>query len=1129
MLANELIDRLERLGLLDQEIIEALREQLEQGGTRVTPEAVAKLLVDNGQLTHFQATKLIGELRSGQYEGDDQAVEEADLTAGIDELDIVPDEGEEVVAAVVEATPVEAEPVEAVAVEAVAVDAMPVEAVPVSASDVMAMDSEDEGAQRPRPTSRVKKPDPDKSVWDSFKIYGYAGIIVLLILIGAGIIFVLSREDADTFIARANDFYDKQNYSAAQEAYIGFLDRFGQNHQYSSISRTKVAMTNLYRAAEFRNDPGRALAIEAEQLPLIEKENEGGLNEERGNLAQLLVSVAKNIAEAAVEETETAEKRELLKKLDQQIEYTNNPIYVTSTVRVTLAGQIEEVMEARKRVQRDINRNVSLDESEAEMKAALAEQDTKLAYDIRSRLLRDFPELFDNQRLVALIREASGIQQTLVEPSATLPKVVAEPENGDSVRAIVLTTPTGRRSPDLVGETLYLRAGGSILAFDGENGQLKWRKFVGYAKDLPPVRMDKGSGVILSASISQEVLRCGADDGVISWRTEIGEPFSEPISRRNDVFVSSESGRLIKLDADSGEAAWVSQIPQPLEIGPGIGQSRAYLPGNHSNLYVINTDNGSCIESYYIGHAEGTIAVPPIPLLGHLFVIENAGTDYTNVHVLKFNKDGEQVEFAQPLFRLDGNVTVKPIIQGRRLIVLTDRGEVAVYDIEPTAESGNKVSIAASGPPFYDEPTRTEMAVEGSQMWITGASVGRYELQINTGRVVRDWDNYAHDTFIGQPFALDDALVHARILRDTKTIRVTCADPKTGDEIWRTDVGVPVAMIKPAPDSGVHVVTSQAALFHLGREALESGSTQGPIENPGDTSITIRYDDPITIDQTKSLLINQAVKDKILVYAPDRARELLRQVTLNVSDGTLNGGAIVAGGGLLLPLSTGRVILVDWRTGLMKATPFQPASDPASDVLWTDPVALPDDPDQVVIADSRKKIYRLRVAEQIRELASKDLEFKLLGPSAGVGKTFVATFTGPAADYVVGHDLVTLDEKFRSLLNGRVIWGPMAAGEYCLLQTDDSVLRAFTEEGSQAFEVLLPAGEPVGAPVEVGESIVLAGSTGWLMAIDRAAGKMVGKSDLGEPISASPLVAGKSMLVPGDEGVVYVVDIPAAN
>ena len=79
MLANELIDQLERRGLLDQEIIEALREQLDQGGARVTPEAVAKLLVDNGQLTRFQATKLIGELRSGEYAGDAEVVEVSEV------------------------------------------------------------------------------------------------------------------------------------------------------------------------------------------------------------------------------------------------------------------------------------------------------------------------------------------------------------------------------------------------------------------------------------------------------------------------------------------------------------------------------------------------------------------------------------------------------------------------------------------------------------------------------------------------------------------------------------------------------------------------------------------------------------------------------------------------------------------------------------------------------------------------------------------------------------------------------------------------------------------------------------------------------------------------------------------
>jgi outer membrane protein assembly factor BamB len=1123
MLAKELIDRLERLGLLDQEIIEALREQLEQGGTRVTPEAVAKLLVDNGQLTHFQATKLIGELRSGDYQDDPASSEEADLTAGLDDLGIAPEAGDDALGEPVAVEVVAAEAADAIPVVA---EAVPAEAVPVSAADVMSQPVST--ADRPRNITR-KKPAPEKSVWDSFKIYGYVGIIVLLVLLGLGLVFVLNRESADDYIARGNELYDNQNYSAAQETYLGFLDTFGESHQYSSLSRTRVAMTNLYRAAEFRNDPGRALEIEREQLPIIERENEEGLNEERGNLAQLLVDVAKNISEAAVEESDTEEKRDLLDKLDQQIEFTNNPIYMTASARATLAGQIDEVMEARKRVQRDINRNVSLDDAVVRMGDALQNKETKQAFDICSRLLRDYPELFDNERLEELIVSASDIQQTLVAPSTKLPVVTTDSPESESIRSIVLTNLTGGVAPDLSGETLYLRAGGSILAFDGENGKLKWRKFVGSAKNLPPVRLGNGSGVILSESATLEVLRCSPDDGAVTWRSKIDDSFAEPVSVRDDVFVSTQSGQLIKIDAESGQADWVTQIPQPLEVGPGVDDraDRAYLPGNHSNLYLINTRDGSCQESFYIGHAEGTIAVPPIPLLGHVFVIENAGAGYVNVHVLKVNDQGDQIEVAQPLFRMEGNVTEPPLVQGRRLIVLTDRGEVAVYDIEPTAEK-SKVTIAATGPAFYDEPTTTQMAVEGSQMWITGASVGRYELQINTGRVVRDWDHYPNDTFIGKPMATDDTLVHARVLRGTETIRVTAADPKTGKEIWRTDVGVPVSMVRSAPGNVFHAVTSQAALFQLDLEALASGSTQGPIENPGDAAILILFADPLAIDDTRRLLINQAASDKILVYDPSRPREWLRQVTLNVSGGELSGGAIVSGGGLFMPLSSGRAVLVDWRTGSSKATPFQPDSDPAETVNWTDVVALPDDPTQIVIADSRKKIYRIRVGEQLRALASKDLEQELLGPAAGVGNTFVASLSGPAADFVVGYDLGGLDEKFRSLLNGRITWGPVAAGDVCLLRTDDSMLRAFSEDGTQKFEVQLPAGMPVGKPVVVNQSIVLAGADGWLVAIDAGSGQLLGQTDLGQPISATPLLAGgKSLLVPGAEGVVYIVDVPS--
>lgn len=1111
MLANELIDRLERLGLLDQEIIEALREQLEQGGTRVTPEAVAKLLVDNGQLTHFQATKLIGELRSGQYESETPAVEESDLTAGLDDSSGVTEVAAEVV-----------EPVDVFEAEPVAVEAVPVEAVPVAA--VGAEMIEEAPAERPRPTR--KKAEPPKTVWDSFKVYGYLGIIALLVLMGLGIWFVLSRENADDFIAEANKLYDQQNHDAAQDMYMTFLETFGEDNQYASVARTRVTMTELYKAAAFKQEPWRAVQLAKEKLPQIA--NEEGMNEERGNLAALLVDIAANLASSAGRAKETPKKQELLGYLDEQRELMEDPMYMPSSMKTTLESQIQNVEEARARVQRDINRNIKLDESEASMIVSLDDENTKEAYDTRKQLLREFPELHDHERLVTLIMSASDIQQTLVAPSAKLPDTVTDPPAGDALKSILLTTLAGGTAPDLRGETLYFRAGGSILAFDGENGKLRWRKFVGYAKDLPPVRLD--GGVLLSESASFEVLRCGEQDGNVVWRCMIDEPFSQPISSGDEVYVATESGRLLSMDSESGDAKWATQIPQPLETGPGVDDraNRIYLAGNHSNLYVLNTRDGKCSESYYIGHEEGTVSVPPVPLLGHVFVIENAGSDYANVHVLRVDETGGNIKPAQ-VFRLTGNVRVQPIIQGRRLIVLTDRGEVVVYDIEPTAER-EQVTEAARLPAFYEQPTSTQMAVGRSQMWITGTRIGRYELQINTGRVIRDWSIHELDTFIGQPYATDDTLVHARVLRGTSAIRVTAADPKTGEEIWRTDVGVPVAMLKPAPGGkGLHCVTTQAALFELDREALESGSTTGPIENPGEKAVAIRFEDPIAIDETRALMLNNVDGQSIIVYEPEREVGKLRQLTMSLSSGEPVGGGVVSGGGLFLPLDTGRAVLIDWRTGANLGTPFQPASDPVQNVEWTNPITLADDPDQVVLADSRKKLYRLRVGEQIRELASRDLENRLIGSIAGVGDTVIGTTAGEAADFMVGFEMVSLNDKFKTLLNGRVVWGPVSAGELCLLKTDDSMLRGFNADGTQVMEVELPKGDPAGEPLFVDGKIVLAGKTGWLIAVDAASGAVTGQSDLGQPISATPLLAGARLLVPGTEGVVYITEIPTTN
>ena len=1008
MLANELIDRLERRGLLDQEIIEALREQLTEGGARVTPEAVAKLLVDNGQLTRFQATKLIGELRSEDYD-DAEVVEvvEDDLAM----IESVDDPME--VDDVFDAEPImaEAEPV------AVAAEPVVVEAEPVSAQGGQSAAASGERPARRTPT-RIKPPE-QKTIWDSFKVYGYLGIIGFLIIAGSGFYWILTKQNADDVIGIANKKYDAQSYQPAQEDYISFLASFGQENQYSSLARTRITMCELYRGEQM-SDSVAALDLAKDKLPGIIDEE--GMNEERGNLAALLVDIAENIVTAAGAASETAEKQRLLDRFDEQWGLIQDPNYMLSSMKTTLEGRLTQLTEARNRVKRDITRNIRLDETEAAMMAALAEKNTKEAYDNRKSLLRDFPELAVDERLTKLIAEASDMQQSLVVPSKNKPEPLNVPSSEDSIRSIALTTRQGDSINGLERDIFYLRAGGSVMAFSAYDGRLLWRKFTGYGEDHTPIRLDDGDAVLLSDMSSNEVKRFEGKEGKLQWRSAIEETFVEPIAGKDSILISAKSGRLISLDSETGDPNWVTQIPQLLTTPAGLDDKlrRVYVPGDHSNLYTLDSRTGKCLDSFYIGHEEGTIAVAPVSLLGHLFVIENAGADYSQVHVLRMDEKGGNLKVAQPPFRMAGNVIVPPIVQKqRRIIVLTDRGQVAVYDIEPTVEQ-KQVNSIAEQPPYYDTPTLTRMAVGNSQMWITGRRVGRYELQINTGRVVYDWGKAEGDTFVGQPLAFDDALIHARVLRGTSAIRVVGAEPKTGNEIWRTDVGTPISMLV-RDKSGIHAVTSQGALFELDKDAITSGATQGPIENPGANSIKMNFTKPINIDDVRWVLLNESQLGEAMVYDPTRRSEKLRKITFNLTGPKPTGVGVFAGDGIFLPLDSGRAVVMDWQTGKTetsnsRSSPFQPLSDPMGKVTWTNPVKLMGNGDQVVIADSRKKIYRLRVNEQITENGSADLEMPFLGRTVGIDGKFIGGASGPAADFLLGYELNSLDQKFKNCL-----------------------------------------------------------------------------------------------------------------
>ena len=110
MSAKQFIEKLEQLGLLSTDILQELRRQVDESKAKITAGTLARLLVDNGHLTKFQATKLISEMSkdaperqaaSGKTTPDDDSLAlapEAPATKKAVILDDDEDEDDEVVA-----------------------------------------------------------------------------------------------------------------------------------------------------------------------------------------------------------------------------------------------------------------------------------------------------------------------------------------------------------------------------------------------------------------------------------------------------------------------------------------------------------------------------------------------------------------------------------------------------------------------------------------------------------------------------------------------------------------------------------------------------------------------------------------------------------------------------------------------------------------------------------------------------------------------------------------------------------------------------------------------------------------------------------------------------------------------
>jgi outer membrane protein assembly factor BamB/TolA-binding protein len=1137
MSASQFIQMLESKGLLDPESIKELQRMVEQSKVRVTPEALARILVENGQLTRFQATKLVTELKeqADPTLGAKSTANKSSSSSGSVEDLLPPDEPEvEEVVEVIE-DPV-AEVVEVV--ETVGETGSKHKKKRSKSSHAF---DERNGADAlsevavAKPTKVATK--PEKSPWESFGIIGVGFLVLLLLTLFVPLYIWFSKGSAEEAWTIAETNYGNRDYDRAIKAYDLFAKNFPSD-QNASTARVKSALAKVREASEKNADPAVGLKAAQEELPKIA--NEPGIAVQRVDITDNLLKLAEKFITKADNTAGVDDRKNLIALMNQQMELIRDPRFVGTQERTQNELRIKRIEEDQQRVVRDIQQTEDLNAVVENMTASIAAKDVVKTYDLRRELVRKYPILEQNSKLRDLMLQATDIQRSLVDKSSKSFTPNDDPNNERLVApTALLSSRVGNKIDILSDEIAILRIKGSIVAIKVATGEVIWRKFIGRDWISEPKRVSPtfDSDAILAVNAKGTITRLAAADGSQIWASKFSEPIHDPAIDGDDIFVTTTGGTIHCLDAITGQTRWAKKIPQPIEVGVGgaAGKRKRYLLGNHSNLYVLSRGNGECDEVVYVGHNPGTIAVPPIWVLNQLILFENAGPDHCLMRVYSTNDEGTELKPAQAPVRFKGHVVVEPQVEGRRLAVTTNLGEVAILDVEVTNPK-EKVFKMVNLVSNEAAPKAVWPLMAGTDLWLASNRLAYFQIQITGQKLNSVWLKEDLDEFTARPIKINDVILHSRIVRGNSGVRVAAIDPKTGDAHWEADIGNPVSSLAAGPQ-GLVAVTSQAATFNLADAAFATEPSKlaatTSIENMGRNQRSMMFASPIALADGRNLLLNAAQGSQLLLVDPaKKSSTVSKLVVLDLAGSYPIAEATTVGNSIVLPLENAQLLMLDPDTGKQIGTAFQPTISAGERPTWMNPVLL-SDKQSIVIADQKRNLYKLSTGKQLRLLNNQPLERAIKGRMDVLNDVAVGLSPGASGDFLDFYECGEFKKIAALTFEGRFAWGPYTASNDSqsigLALSDIEGLVAFNSEGKLLWSLPLPQTVLTGKPVLDGSDILLASTTGTLLRVSIADGKIIAQTNAGEPISGTPIVTSNNLLVPGDEGTVLRLPLAFEN
>jgi outer membrane protein assembly factor BamB len=957
----------------------------------------------------------------------------------------------------------------------------------------------------------------DDRVLGSPLVIGLVVTFTLLVGLSIGLWNMIARANAGRQYTVATEDMEAGNFPNAIKGFDAFLvsnpadRRAGKAKVFRALARVRQHTGNV--GASWGNAVKEAVSM-VEEVGQLEEYRDSSLE-----LADDLRKAAEALADRAADLAEP----KILAEADSAVRLHARVAGQATASLIERSKIPEKLAKARAAIQKSRDRGEAI----ASMDAALKAKNPGDAYSTRDALVRRYGDLaVDKEISQHVILANEQVQQAVsFDPAGRPGETSPREEAAGPPTSLVLRIEPGKPPSTGNSPVAFALADGLAFGIDALNGAPRWQVPVGPSSPFPPLAIagDPPSVLVVDAR-SNELTRRNARTGALLWRQGLeGLVADPPLILGNQLFQPTLDGRLLQLDLATGS------LRATLRLGRGLARtpvaddtvSHLYLLADEDCLFVLALDPLQCVAVEYLGHDAGSVAAPPARAGRYYVLPENHAIDQGRWRVFVIDESGVKLKQVQEL-PVGGWTDATPATSGPVIWSSSDRGELIAYSIGLYDAKSPFTPIVRIAPNSEVEGPAFPRAKTERDFWLASSRSGRFELDLERGRLANTWTRHEAGPALAPPQAFDRTLVLTQQDEEGPGTALWGLDPNTGDVRWRTTLGASWTVPLTNSTSGDRLSTLgiDGRDVAIGLDRLRDGGfVELPLPRPGVFRVPASTTQRLEIDGA-TVVVPEPAASRIFVRVGSGE---FRPVELPAP---LASPILALGKDLVIPGLDGRIYLVDPRTGASAADPYVPPFDRSRPIRWRTPV--PVEGGAFVLADSEATLRRLAVDHSGRPRLAVTSELKL-------DKALVTDPTSTGASILV----VTVDGKVRSLasrdlgpqgswpLEAPRLLGPIVVAEHAFVADAAGNVLAFAPDGRRIWSVRMRDTVAAGPPAVLDRSAWFLGRDGSIQRFSIDDGTPQSWALLDILPSGGPLAVGPELAMPTGRGSVRLLDTRA--